>query len=149
MPPPPLSAPARPAPFDADPTALTLFYPASRSLLAIWPEETYRLEFFRRKPVGRDTFVANSPDTSEHMPATRNDNHECKSPYMRGARDPLLGDGLFTSDGTAWQQSKCAKIIRDPLEHTTMQFSPQAYSFTCLRRGLAGFRMPGCSRINS
>lgn len=99
-------APVRPAPPTGDPSALTLFRLARKDLLALWSEETYRLEFFGRKVLWRETFVANSPDTVEHVLVTRNDIYERKSPYMRKALEPLLGDGLFASDGATWKKRR-------------------------------------------
>jgi len=101
-----LPAPVRPVPFTSDPGALTLFRLARRDLLAIWSAETYHLEFFGRKLLRRHTFVANSPDTVEHVLVTRNDIYERKSPYMRKALEPLLGDGLFASDGATWKKRR-------------------------------------------
>jgi cytochrome P450 len=37
---------------------------------------------------------------------TRNDHYERKSPYMRKALEPLLGDGLFISDGETWRKRR-------------------------------------------
>lgn len=99
-------APVRPAPPIGDLGALTLFRLARRDLLAIWAEETYRLEFFGRKLLLRQTFVANSPDTVEHVLVTHNHIYERKSPYMRKALEPLLGDGLFASDGETWRKRR-------------------------------------------
>lgn len=104
-------APVRPAPLTTDPSALTLFRLARRDLLALWSEETYRLEFFGRKMLWRHTFVANSPDTVEHVLVTRNAIYERKSPFMRKALEPLLGDGLFASDGATW---KTRRAIQAP-----------------------------------
>jgi cytochrome P450 len=103
--------PVRPAPLTSDPSALKLLRLARRDLLALWSEETYRLEFFGRKLLRRHTFVANSPDTVEHVLVTRNDIYERKSPHMRKALEPLLGDGLFASDGATW---KTRRAIQAP-----------------------------------
>jgi hypothetical protein len=46
-----LPAPVRPVPPTGDPSALALLRLARRDLLAISSEETYRLEFFGRKPL--------------------------------------------------------------------------------------------------
>jgi len=89
-----------------DPGAFELFRLARRDLLALWSEETYRLEFFGRKLLRRHTFVANSPETVEHVLVTHNHIYERKSPYMRKALEPLLGDGLFASDGDTWRKRR-------------------------------------------
>jgi cytochrome P450 len=101
-----LPAPVRPVPPTGDPSALALLRVARRDLLAIWSEETYRLEFFGRKLLRQRTFVANSPATVEHVLVTHNHIYERKSPYMRKALEPLLGDGLFASDGETWKRRR-------------------------------------------
>ena len=99
-------SPVRPSPPIGDPNALQLFRLARRDLLALWSEETYRLEFFGRKLLRRHTFVANCPETVEHVLVTHNHIYERKSPYMRKALEPLLGDGLFASDGETWRKRR-------------------------------------------
>lgn len=86
-----------------DPGALQLLRLARRDLLSFWSERDYLNEFAARKFLRRWVFVANSPDTVEHVLVTRNDRYERKSPYMRKALEPLLGDGLFISDGDTWR----------------------------------------------
>ena len=100
------ATPVRPEPLKTAPSALKLFRLARRDLLAMWSEETYRLEFFGRKLLLRHTFVANSPDTVEHVLVTHNDRYERKSPYLRKALEPLLGDGLVASDGATWRKRR-------------------------------------------
>lgn len=95
--------PVRPKPRPTDPGALKLLGLARRDLLSFWSERDYRNEFAARKFLRRWVFVANSPDTVEHVLVTHNDRYERKSPYMRKALEPLLGDGLFISDGETWR----------------------------------------------
>jgi cytochrome P450 len=95
--------PVRPDPLKTDPSALQLLRLARRDLLAMWTEETYRLEFFGRKMLRQQTFVANSPDTVEHVLVTHNHIYERKSRYVRRALEPLVGDGLVASDGPTWK----------------------------------------------
>jgi len=98
--------PLRPVPLDGEPGALTLFRLMRRDLLAMWTAETYELEFFGRRFLWRHTFVANSPDTVEHVLVTRGENYLRKSPYMRKALEMLVGDGLITSDGELWRRRR-------------------------------------------
>jgi cytochrome P450 len=95
--------PIRPVPLTADPGALRLLRLARRDLLSFWSEQDYRNEFSGRRFLRRWVFVANSPDTVEHVLAIRHKFYERKSPYMRKALEPLLGDGLFNSDGEKWR----------------------------------------------
>ena len=59
-----------------------------------------------RRFLRRWLFIANSPDTVEQVLVSRNDRYERKSPYMRKALEPLLGDGLFISDGETWRKRR-------------------------------------------
>jgi len=100
------AGPLRPDPPKTDPSALALLRLARRDLLAMWTAETYELEFFGRKFLWRHTFVANSPDTVEHVLVTRGEIYQRKSPYMRKALELLVGDGLITSDGELWRKRR-------------------------------------------
>lgn len=93
----------------------TLKY-ARRDLLSIWPEEAFRLQFMGTKIINRSVFIANCPDVIRHVFETHHANYEKKSPLMRKALEPLLGDGLFISDGATWQKHRA---IEAPL------FSPE------------------------
>jgi cytochrome P450 len=83
----------------------TLKY-ARRDLLSIWPEEAFRLQFMGTKIVNRWIFIANCPEVVRHVFVEKHANYEKKSPLMRKALEPLLGDGLFISDGDIWQQHR-------------------------------------------
>ena len=95
--------PVRPTPLADYPHPLKLLWMLRKDLLSIWPESAYQEEFFGGLVMNKYMFVANSPDTVEHVLVKNNDNYQRKSPYMRKALRPLLGDGLFISDGSLWQ----------------------------------------------
>ncbi|MGH8629304.1 MAG: hypothetical protein ACREU7_00880, partial [Burkholderiales bacterium] len=59
--------PVRPTPLASPPGPLKILRLARRDLLAFWPESAYRMQFFGRKVLRRWMFVANSPDTVEHV----------------------------------------------------------------------------------
>ncbi len=98
--------PVRPTPLASPPGALKILRLARRDLLSFWPESAYRMQFFGRKVLRRWMFVANSPDTVEHVFVARHEIYQRKSPYMRKALEPLLGDGLFNSDGETWKKRR-------------------------------------------
>ncbi len=77
-------------------------YYAQNDLLSIWDEESFTVEFMHRKILKQNVFIANSPDTVRYVFVENKDNYERKSPQMRRALEPLLGDGLFISDGETW-----------------------------------------------
>lgn len=96
-------SPARPKPHPRRPHVLPLMLQARRSLILIWEERDFRPMSGSIKVLGRQIFLANSPDTVKHVLATRHDNYERKSPQMRRGLEHLLGDGLFISDGQTWK----------------------------------------------
>jgi cytochrome P450 len=102
----PAFEPVRPRPLPVEPGALKLLALARRDLLSFWSAQSYRDEFVGRRFLRRWIFVANTPDTVEHVLVTRNDIYQRKSPYMRKALEPLLGDGLFNSDGETWRRRR-------------------------------------------
>ena len=64
------ACPVRPTPLAHDPGALEIFLTARRDLLAFWPEEAFRWEFAGKKMLRRWIFIANTPDTVEHVLVT-------------------------------------------------------------------------------
>ncbi|MGZ8226472.1 MAG: cytochrome P450 [Methylococcaceae bacterium] len=92
----------------------TLKY-ARRDLLSIWPEDTFSRQFMATKIINRSIFIANCPEVVRHVFVTNNANYEKKSPWMRKALAPLLGNGLFISDGAAWRKHRA---IETPLFST-------------------------------
>ncbi len=77
-------------------------YYARKDLLSIWDEDAFSDEFMSQKILKQHVFVANSPDVIRYVLVENKDNYERKSPQMRRALEPLLGDGLFISSGKTW-----------------------------------------------
>lgn len=90
---------------------------ARRNLLEAWPEQAYSAETFRFRLLRQRYFVCNSPDAVRHVFLDGHDNYDRKSPQMRRALEPLLGDGLFVSDGETWRQrrAQCAPAFEPDL----------------------------------
>ena len=82
-----------------------LFY-AKKDLLSIWPESAFSQEFMQEKILKQHVFVANTPDVIKHVFVTNHKNYERKSMQMKRALEPLLGDGLFISDGETWKSRR-------------------------------------------
>ena len=101
---------------------LQALYYARKDLLSIWSENDFKQEFMGQKVLKQHVFIANSPDTIKHVFVTKHDIYERKSTQMRRALEPLLGDGLFVSDGCTW---KSRRKIQTPLFDSThiKQFS--------------------------
>ena len=93
---------------------LRLLRTARENLVAIWPETTFSKEFFGHVLLRRAVFVCNSPDTVKQVFIDNAENFERKSPQQRHALSPLIGDGLFISDGATWRERRKAVA---PLTH--------------------------------
>jgi cytochrome P450 len=88
----------------------------TQNFIGVWPEEAFDLEFFKARLLMRRVYICNSPDTVNHAFIAHNQNFERKSPQMRHALKPLLGDGLFVSDGETW---KTRRRIVAPIVHVS------------------------------
>jgi len=71
----------------------------------------------------RQTFLCNSPESVQFAFSQKNASFQRKSPQMRHALSPLLGDGLFVSDGATW---KTRRRIVAPIVHISRvaEFAP-------------------------
>ncbi|MDX2423482.1 MAG: cytochrome P450 [Amphritea sp.] len=68
------------------------------------------------KLLNQEYILCNSPDTVRQVFLDRHDIYDKKSPQMRHALKPLLGDGLFVSDGELWKARR--KACSPPFEST-------------------------------
>lgn len=102
---------------------LELIRRARRNFLEIWTEKAFRAQFLETKLLARKVFICNSPDTVQYVFSTKNAVFERKSPQMRHALQPLLGDGLFISDGETWRRRR--KLV-GPVIHVSKlpEFAP-------------------------
>lgn len=92
--------------------AFQALYYARNDLLSMWDEDSFECEFMSQKILKQHVFIANHPDIIRYVFVENKDNYERKSPQMKRALEPLLGDGLFISDGKTWA---CRRKIQTPL----------------------------------
>jgi cytochrome P450 len=116
-------------------SALSTLRVARRNILAIWEDQCFNWEFFSARLLSRLLFVCNSPDTVVDAFIERHESFERKSPQMRHGLAPLLGDGLFISDGEVWRRRR--RIVA-PIVHVSQlpNFAPlivQAADETAVR----------------
>jgi cytochrome P450 len=109
--------PVRVDPRAAEPSSLRSLLQARSNLLAIWSEHAYRAQTLSFRLLNQHYFVCNAPDTVRRVFLDRHDNYDRKSPQMRHALEPLLGDGLFVSDGELWRERRryCAPAFETDL----------------------------------
>jgi cytochrome P450 len=96
---------------------------ARRNLIGDWQELHYTPVVDEFRILGRQLVVINEPNAIKHVMATRNDIYERKSPQLRRALELLVGDGLFISDGSVWQQRR--PLVADIMHKNRMgEFAP-------------------------
>jgi cytochrome P450 len=89
---------------------------ARRNFLAVFDEKCFEYQFFSTRILTRKVFVCNSPDTVAQAFIALHESFQRKTPQMRHALSPLLGDGLFISDGDLWRQRR--RIVA-PIVHVS------------------------------
>lgn len=92
--------PAKPLPLTA------LFATARRNLIAAFEDAAYAQLLFSARLLNRRLFFCNSPDTIAAAFVSGHDGFERRTPQMRHALAPLLGDALFLSEGEAWRERR-------------------------------------------
>ncbi|WP_226382019.1 cytochrome P450 [Falsiroseomonas ponticola] len=85
---------------------LKLLAQARRDWLAIWPASAFRRETIFTRFLFRDVVICNSPETVHQAFVEQHEVFQRKSPQHRQALKPLLGDGLFVSDGKLWRERR-------------------------------------------
>lgn len=86
------------------------------NFLAIWEEKAFHYRMMSSRVLARTTLICNGPVWVKAAFVTHNSAVERKSPQMRHALKPLLGDGLFISDGAIW--AKRRKLVA-PIIHAS------------------------------
>ncbi|MGK7861523.1 cytochrome P450 [Falsiroseomonas sp. E2-1-a4] len=79
---------------------------ARENWLAIWAKSSFERDVYGSRLFLRDVVVCNSPDSVHYVFVERHENFQRKSPQHRHALIPLLGDGLFVSDGPLWRERR-------------------------------------------
>jgi cytochrome P450 len=79
---------------------------ARENWLAIWAKSSFERDVYGSRLLMRDVVVCNSPDSVHYVFVERHENFQRKSPQHRHALTPLLGDGLFVSDGPLWRERR-------------------------------------------
>lgn len=112
--------PAHPRPLDQPPGALRLALMAQRSLISVWTADSYAARDFAWPLLRRQVCVFNEPASVKAVFVTQAERFERKGAMMRRALAPLLGDGLFISDGETWRRRR--PLVADIAHKTQVPF---------------------------
>lgn len=73
--------------------------------IAAWPKSCYKQELVAFRVLRTSLFIINHPPSIQRVMATNGKNY-VKSPMNTQALKPLLGDGLFVSEGELWTRQR-------------------------------------------
>jgi len=79
---------------------------ARHNWLAIWPAGAFRRDAVFTRVLFRDLVICNTPETVHQAFVEQHEAFQRKSAQHRHALIPLLGDGLFVSDGALWRERR-------------------------------------------
>jgi cytochrome P450 len=115
--------PPYPRRFAEEPTTWQRVMAARKNLIGMWSEGAFEYDFIGTRILAQHIFVCNTPETVQYAFNTRNSVFERKSPTMRHMLRPLIGDGLFISDGETWRKRR--RLVA-PIVHAsnTSAFAP-------------------------
>jgi cytochrome P450 len=89
---------------------------ARRNYLDVWSKGAFARDVMFRRLLFRDLVICNSPETVAEAFVAQHEILQRKSPQHRHALAPLLGDGLFVSDGSLWKERR--RVVA-PVTHAT------------------------------
>lgn len=89
---------------------------AKRNYLSVWTHGVFNRDVVFLRLLFRDVVICNSPDTVAEAFVAQHEIFQRKSPQQRRALAPLLGDGLFVSDGPLWRERR--RVVA-PVTHPT------------------------------
>ncbi len=89
---------------------------ARHNYLAVWPAGAFNRDVTFTRLLFRDLVICNSPETVAEAFVEQHEAFQRKSPQHRHALAPLLGDGLFVSDGPLWRERR--RVVA-PVTHAT------------------------------
>jgi len=106
--------PPYPLRHEKQPSVFRLIGMARRNFLSIWTKDNFSGRLMIDKIFSRHLVVCNRPDVVREALQTNHEVLQRKSPQMRHALEPLIGDGLFISDSDIWRRRR--KIVA-PIIH--------------------------------
>lgn len=96
------------------PSVFALMGMARKNFLSVWTRGNFSARLMTQKILRKQIIICNSPDVVREALQVNHDALQRKSPQMRHALEPLLGDGLFISDTETWRKRR--KVVA-PIIH--------------------------------
>jgi cytochrome P450 len=78
---------------------------ARKNIVAAWPKHFYRKEFIQLKVFTKHIFILNRPEDVQRVMVSNASNYR-KSLANRQSLKPILGQGLFVSEGKLWERHR-------------------------------------------
>src|SRR5919199_6417788 len=101
----PRLVPPRPDPAPENLSAFRLVAAFRSNGLRAWPRRAYEADVLERRFFGRRSLLVNAPDGIRHVLIDNRENYGRTPATVRILR-PLLGRGLFLSEGPAWRHQR-------------------------------------------
>src|SRR5579859_6371375 len=102
----PRFVPPRPPAPDQEPGLLRFLTAVRTNALLIWPKAAYQEDaLVARSPLGRTRMLVNAPDAI-HRVLVENTANYCRTPATIRILWPIVGDGLFLSEGDDWRHQR-------------------------------------------
>lgn len=109
---------------------------ARNNVVAMWPKSFYRKEFIAVRYPTRQMFIVNNPAGVQHV-MVANDKNYRKSPVNSQTLKPLLGNGLFVSNGELWARQR---KVASPSTHGSRLGDSAKTIIECGEAMIAGWR---------
>ena len=109
--------PVKANPSHTPPNRLLGLWKARQNILAPFSEAEFSRKLFEFRILRQRYIVCNAPEYVRETFVEKHNNFDRKSPQQRTALEPILGDGLFASDGELWKERReaCAPALRSEL----------------------------------
>jgi len=120
---------------------------ARKNLIAPFEAAAFEFDFVSVKVLTKRVFVCNSPQTVQWAFGIKNEVFERKSPAMRHMLRPLLGDGLFISDGATWRKRR--RIVAPIIHASRLSAFAPVMTETALALGERWSRLPAGATIDA
>jgi cytochrome P450 len=101
----PLLVPPAPAPPEGALSARELIAAFRTNALRAWPRHAYETDIAERRFFGRSSVLVNAPEGIRRVLVDNHANYRRTPASVRILR-PVMGDGLFISDGDAWRHQR-------------------------------------------